>query len=336
MSSNITTPLGLGIVGCGRVVDRRVAPAIRAVDGAQLAAFCSRELSRAQEYAQTHGAAAAYDRLDAMLADDRVEAVYVATPNRFHAATAIACLEAGRHVLVDKPMALNTAEARMMIDAANRSGRRLGLLHQQRFHPVHRRLFELVRDGRLGRILSVRVQMGFWYNLADNWRTRREMSGGGPAMDLAPHAFDILHRIVGPVRRIDARTYLLHFNYEVEDHCAARMEFDGGAVGTAEFSYCSHHYGGRLEVYGSEGTFIADGTLQQAERYRLWLRFGTDERPMEEGSASSCFGRIISDFASAVREGREPTVGMSDGLDVMRVLDAMYESARCEYAIEVA
>ncbi len=336
MSSSIVTPLGFGIIGCGRVVDRRVAPALRETPTAQLAAFCSRDLAKARQYADVHGALSAYDSLDAMLADDRVHAVYIATPNHLHAETAAACLRAGKHVLVDKPMALDSAEAQRMIDTAEQSGRRLGILHQQRFHPIHQQLLELVRTGRLGRILSARVQMGFWYSLAENWRLDRAMSGGGPAMDLAPHALDILLQAVGPIRCVDARAHNLHFDYDVEDYCAARVEFVDGAIGTLEFSYCSHHYGGRLEIFGSEGTFIADGSLQQTDRYRLWLRHGNDEQPMKEGPTPSCFKLLIEDFSRAIREDRPPMVSMSDGLAVMRVIDAMYESARRAEPVGVA
>lgn len=319
--------LGIGIIGCGRVVDRRVAPAIGECGNATIAAFCSRDISKARHYAETFAAPGAYMRVEDMLADDRVHAVYIATPNALHADLSIKCLRHGRHVLVDKPMALSAASAQEMIEMALRAKRRLGLLHQQRFHPINRRILDLARSGWLGRVHFVRMQMGFWYGQAENWRLRKAESGGGAAMDLGPHALDILLQLLGPPRAVDARLANLHFQQDVEDFAAVRLEFADGAVALLDFSYCSHHYGGRIEVFGSEGTCLADGTLQQTESYRLWLRHGNDEQPMESGPTPSCFRMIMDDFAAAVLEDREPSVSMHDGLAVMRVLDAIYASA---------
>lgn len=327
MSQSTGGVLGIGIIGCGRVVERRVAPAIGQSGNSTIAAFCSRDIAKARHFADVFGAPGAHMRVEDLLADGRVQAVYIATPNALHADLAVKCLRGGMHVLVDKPMALSAESAREMIAAAQLAGRRLGVLHQQRFHPVHLRILEQARSGRLGRIHFVRMQMGFWYGQAENWRLRRAESGGGAAMDLGPHALDVLLQLLGLPSAVDARTYNLHFKAEVEDFAAARLEFPGGAVALVDFSYCSHHYGGRIEVFGSEGTCLADGTLQQAESCRFWLRRGADAQPMEEWPNPSCFPLIIDDFASAVLEGREPTVSMHDGLAVMRVVDAIYLSA---------
>jgi len=294
---------------------------------ARVVAFCSRDESKAKQFAGSFGASAAYSDVSDLLADDSVQAVYIATPNSLHAELTIRCLQAGRHVLVDKPMALSTSQAKSMVDASHQSGKTLGLMHQQRFHPVNQRLIKLFREGKLGRIHFVRAQMGFWYSLAENWRLSPELSGGGAAMDLAPHALDILLHAMGPIRSVDARCHDLHLHRGVEDLLTARVEFACGAVGQMDFSYCFHHYGGRIEVYGSEGTFLADGSLQQADRYRLWQRTGSEDHPMEEGQTPSCFRLIIDDFADAVLSGRPPAVSMFDGLSTMNVIDAMYASA---------
>ncbi|GMU33362.1 MAG: dehydrogenase [Planctomycetia bacterium] len=328
MMSTSTQSLGIGIIGCGRVVEKRVAPAMIASARAKLVAFCSRDGSKARQFAESFGASAAYNDVSALLADDKVQAIYIAVPNAFHAELAIRCLQADRHVLVDKPMALSTQQALSMISASRQSGKTLGLMHQQRFHPVNQKLIKLIREGSLGRIHFVRAQMGFWYSLAENWRLSPELSGGGAAIDLAPHVLDILLHAMGPIRSVDARCYDLHLHRGVEDLLTARVEFASGAVGQLDFSYCFHHYGGRIEVYGSEGTFLADGSLQQADRYRLWQRRGSDDLPLEEGETPPCFRLILEDFADAVLSSRPPAVSMYDGLSTMNVIDALYASAK--------
>ncbi len=328
MMSTSTQSLGIGIIGCGRVVEKRVAPAMNMSARAKVVAFCSRDLSKAMQFADTFGASAAYDDVSRLLADDAVQAVYIAAPNSLHAELANQCLRAGKHVIVDKPMALSTQQALSMIAASRQSGRTLGLMHQQRFHPVNQKLIRLIREGALGRIHFVRAQMGFWYSLAENWRLSPELSGGGAAIDLAPHVLDILLHAMGPIRSVDARCYDLHLHRGVEDLLTARVEFECGAIGQLDFSYCFHHYGGRVEVYGSEGTFLADGSLQQADRYRLWQRRGSDDLPLEEGETPPCFRLIIDDYADAVLSGRPPAVSMYDGLSTMNVIDALYASAK--------
>lgn len=322
--------IGWAIIGCGRVVDRRVAPAIRRADGAELIGFCSRDLIRAGEFAGRHEARRAYGTIEEIFRDSDVEAVYIGTPNALHAAHAIACLEAGRNVLVEKPLALSAAEARRMSDTAQRAGRILSVMHQQRFHPANLHLLRLLDDGALGRPLIIRAQIGIWYPPNGNWRLDRAVSGGGATIDLAPHAVDIALEVGGPVARVSAVCANLNFKYGVEDFCQMRLEFARGAIGLIEMSYCTHAYGGRLEVYGSRGTFIADGSLQQAAFYRTALRHEGDNSATEtvEDSYPHVFADAIEDFSDAIRDRRPPTVTIADAIDVMEIIDAAYESAR--------
>lgn len=326
--------IGFGIIGCGRVVERRVIPAVAESRLAHIAACCSRDIEKARRFAAGSGGAA-FDSLDTMLADERVQAVYVALPNHLHAETAIRCLHAGRHVLIDKPMAMSAVEAKKIVDAATEAGRITGVLHQQRFHPANARLIEMVRRGELGRLGILRVQIGFWYPPSDNWRLCPELSGGGPGMDLGPHALDLMLQIGGPIVEVDARTANVQFDYAVEDFCGARVRFESGAIGLVDLSYASHDYGGRIEAFGSEATCIVDGSMQQVERVRTRIRRGDRWEPPEETAGVGCFGPAMDDFAGAIGSGRKPAVGMEDGLTVMRVIDAMYESARLKRAVPV-
>jgi 1,5-anhydro-D-fructose reductase (1,5-anhydro-D-mannitol-forming) len=327
-------PVGWGIVGCGRVAENRVAPAIKHAANSSLAAFCSRTTERAARFAQRFDAPAACDDLAAMLRDDRVEAVYLATPNALHAEQAIACLRAGRHVLTDKPMALSAADCERMKEAADASDRVLGVCHQQRFHPAHQACFRLVREGKLGRLTILRAQMGFLFQPSDQWRLQPALSGGGPGMDLAPHAVDILLQAAGAAARVAGRVANVRFDYPVEDAFFAQLDFAGGAIGTVETDYCSHGYGGRLEVRGDEGTFIAEGSLMAADRYQTWLLRGPSRTPVEthEGEHRECFRAAIEDFSGAIREQRRPIVSADDGIAVMRVIEAAYADARSKRA----
>ncbi len=223
-----------------------------------------------------------------------------------------------------------------MMDAATRAGRVLGVLHQQRFHPANRQMIELCRQGALGRLLSVRMQIAMWYPTAGAWRGDSAMSGGGAAMDLGPHAIDLLRQIMGSPVRIEARSANLQFKTDVEDHCTARLEFNSGAIAHLEFSYCSHHYGGRIELYGDVGTLIIDGSLQQAQHYSTTLRIGDQiEEPVRTPATHDCFRSAIEDFSDAINHGRPPSVTAADGVESIRCIEALYRSAATLEAVRL-
>ena len=328
-------PLGWAIVGCGRVADRRIAPALRKTPGAALIGFCSREAGRAAEFASRHGAARSYSSLEAMLSDREVDAVYLATPNHLHAPQAIACLQAGRHVLCDKPLARCASEGQQMCDAARRSGGALGLMHQGRFHPAHAEAIRAVRTGELGELTSIRAQIGIWYPPCENWRLDPGRSGGGAAMDLAPHALDLMLQIADPAVRISGWTGNLRFQYPVEDVCHARIEFAQGGIGLLEASYAVHAYGGRLEIYGSRGTWRIDGGFQAAPTCVVSRRTADANDWTEERFALSVdpFVLALDDFVSAMRAGRPPSVTAEDGVAELRLIEAIYRSAAAGGAV---
>ncbi len=325
---NLAQRVGWGILGCGRVADRRVAPAFAQLDDAALVAICGRDIHKVGEFARRHSAPRAYNRIEDLLADQDVQVVYVATPNAFHREHACRCLEAGRHVLVDKPMALNAVEAAEMIEVAERCSRLLGVMHQQRFHPAHAHLLRLLEEGRIGKINCIRMQIAMWYPPQATWRQDAGLAGGGVAIDLGPHAVDLLLEVGGTAVRVDAILRNLHFPGPLEDFCQARLDLAGGGIGLLDLSYCGHHYGGRIEVFGSEGSFSSDGSLQCAAAYDTWHRRGdTTEEACREVSTTNCFQEAIKDFNHAVQHRGYPTVDMYDGLRAMKVIDAVYASA---------
>lgn len=324
------------IVGCGRITERRVAPIFHRVERAQLAAFCSRDLTKAKSFAERFGAEKAYESVDELLADKSIEAVYLATPNLFHTDQTCRSLAAGKHVLVEKPMALSAVAAGAMIEAAQQADRLLGIMQQQRFHPANAHLIRLHNDGELGRLLMLRVQIAMWLATAENWRGVPKLSGGGVTMDLAPHALDLMLQIGGEVTRVDAAMRNLYFPGPTEDFCAARLEFANGAVGLLDLSYCGQQYGGRVEAFGNEATFFADGSMQATEVYHTGFRRGSQPTELDRVTATTdCYQATLQDFTDAILDGGQPTVCAADGLRVMQTLDALYASARSGRPVDV-
>jgi len=329
--------IGWAVLGCGRVAERRFAPAFAGCPDATLVAFCSRDLAKARIYARRHNALRAYGSLDDLLADAYVQVVYIATPNALHAAQAVRCLRAGKHVLVDKPMATSAREAQEMVAVARETGRILGVLQQQRFHPGNMHLIRLRDGGQLGKLNVLRVQIAMWYPPKQSWRGIPALSGGGVVMDLAPHALDLILQVGGDISRVDCQIRTLQFPGEVEDFCCARLDLTDGAVGLLELSYCAHQYGGRVEAHGSQATLAMEGSMQSAGAYSIWFRKGQTAEPVQQiVSTTDCYKAAIENFTDAVLQGGEPAISMYDGLRVARLVEALYTSARTERPVEVS
>ncbi len=317
------------------MADRRIAPALGQVPQASLIGFCSRDPSKARAYCQRHGASTGYPSLAELTDDEAVDAVYIASPNALHAPQAIQCLAAGKHVLVDKPLATTVDAAASMIDAARGARRCLGVMHQQRFHPANRRLVQLLRDGALGPLRILRIQIAMWFAIEDNWRNDVSLSGGGVLMDLGPHALDLMRGSAGPIAAVSAETRILRPRHRVDDYCRATLDFASGGIGLLELTYCAHHYGGRIEAYGDAGAFIADGSMQSADSYRTTLRLG-DARPVTTDCGGvDCHALALADFTQAILGGREPTISAADGVATLEAVQALYGSARQEKTVSL-
>lgn len=322
-------PLGWGILGCGRMARKRIAPAFREVSSARLVGCMARSFDRAKAFRDEFAINDAYDDIDRFLANNDIGAVYIGTPSANHYEHALRCIDAGKHVLVDKPLATNGADAQRIVDAAASRGATLGVLHQQRFHPAVQQLLELVTSGTLGRLLVVRLQIAMWLRLPDNWRFNSAQSGGGALMDLGPHAIDVLLKLLGRPCRVDAHTARLALDAEVEDFCSATIEFDSGGIGLIDLSYSGRGYGGRIEVFGEKGSFACDGCLQQAPTYTIQTRIGEiSQNAVTLDYDGSCFRMAIEDFNRAIFDHSSPTISGEDGVAVQRTIDEIYEAIR--------
>ncbi|HPF40479.1 MAG TPA: Gfo/Idh/MocA family oxidoreductase [Phycisphaerae bacterium] len=328
--------IGWGVLGCGRMTDRRMAPAFRHCPSARLVAFQSRDAAKAEAFRAKHGADRACADIETFLADDDIRAIYVATPPALHAEHVMRCLDAGKDVLVDKPIALSADDAMRLVEAAAARRLTLGVLHQQRFHPAIRRLMKLVSDGALGTLHTIRIQIAMWLRLEGNWRYDPAIGGGGAAMDLAPHALDILLKLLGAPASVAATLANQCLDADVEDFCAATIEFDSGAVGLLDVSYSGHAYGGRVEAFGDEGTFVSDGCMQQAESYTTHLRRRDDPGQLESHPYDGmCFRDAIEDFCQALRANCAPAVTGLHAASALRVVDAIYASAQIGRVITI-
>lgn len=313
-----------GLIGPGSIADRHLAPALRKVEGARLWSVLSRDPGRALDFAQRHRAAApnpAPATLDAMLADPRLDAVLIATPDNLHAEQTIAAARAGKHVLVEKPMATDLGEARRMIEVCRENRVRLGVAYHLRWHAGHRALLERIRAGELGRIRHVRAQWTWWAGDATNWRASEDLGRWWSLGGVGTHCLDLVRWILVPEAGevSECRSMItrdVHRGPHDETALLA-LRFERGT--TAELCSSVLFEGPtRLEVYGEKNFAICEGTL--GAHGTGTIRIGNEKLAF---TPTDPYAGEIADFAKAVRDGRPPAV---DGYEGRRNIELLFEA----------
>lgn len=324
--------IGWAILGCGGVADKRIAPAIADSDTGRLIAFCSRSMDRAAEFAARHGADRAYDDLGDLLDDPQVDAVYIASPNGLHAEQAGTLLAGGKHVLCAAPLATDSEQIEALMQAARSAGVLLGAAAPARYLPGVALIRDLIEGGDLGKLLLLRAGFGYVFPPRDAWRQDRDLAGGGPLMDLAPHVVDTLRWLAGEIDTVQGQLANALFTYDVEDTAAAVLGFAGGAAGLIDVGYT--YSDATLTVIGSEGSARLEPAFTPVGDWELTVTIGP-ETTQQSGGGERAFADAIDDFARAA-SARRPAP--ADGLAALRtieVIEAIIESAQSGERVEL-
>ena len=246
-----------GIVGCGDVTEVKSGPGFQKAHDSALVAVMRRDRAKAEDYARRHGVARAYDRVDALIGDPDVDAVYVATPPSTHLEIALLAAGAGKPCLVEKPMAFDHAQCVTMIEAFRARGVPLWVAYYRRALPRFLAVRERLAAGAIGALTSVHVQVT--ERLASgavlsNWRFDPAIAGGGLFVDLASHCVDLLDFFAGPIA--DARGFARNTGgaYASEDVTAAAFAFAGGVTGTGIWNFNANDKTDAIVLTGTRGT----------------------------------------------------------------------------------
>jgi predicted dehydrogenase len=340
--------IGFGLLGCGAISGQHIA-AIARTAGTRLVAVWSRTLDRARSVAGEHHVDC-FTHLDDLLDREDVHAVSICTPSGLHPEHAIRALEAGKHVLVEKPMALTLSDADSMIVVARETRRSLGVVYQNRFTPAAQATKRAIADGRFGRLVLASASVKWYrsqaYYDAGGWRGTWTMDGG-VLMNQSIHSLDLLEWFMGPVESVQAYTATLGHGMEAEDVAVAALRFQNGALGIVEATTCA--FPGltvRLEVHGTEGTALMEDGQQRLLCFR---KPGEDigmfgVRPLELDrvpagplpSMPENYTALLSDFVRAIREDRAPAVDGIEGRKSLALTLAICEAARQGHPVKVS
>lgn len=331
---------GFALLGTGMVAEyHRQAIEANEAAGARLVAVGHHDPARFGELSRTFGVPCLGQ--DELLAHPEVDVVCLCTPSGQHAAQAIAAAAAGKHVLVEKPMALTLADADAMIEACERAGVRLGVVLQRRAEPLFRRLHEAVRAGDLGELTLGVVTLPYFrpqgYFDQAEWRGTWAQDGGGVLMNQGIHLVDLLVWLMGDPTEVQAAAGTLRRNIEVEDTLAATLRFANGALATITgTTTAAPGFAHRLELYGTRGGVQVEG--EGVVRWRLTGPAAV--APFEVGGAANAGSGgdprgtpatghigIVRDFIAALREGRPPEVDGHEGRRSLAAVLAVYRAA---------
>lgn len=343
-----------GIIGVGGIASRRMLPASEHMQKTHFVSVMGPDGDETRRIAGEYGTRACTTEAE-LLSDPDVQAVYIATPVYLHHQQVLQAAAAGKHVLVEKPIALSVHKGEEMVRACQDAGVYLTEGYMMKYHALNARAAEMVADGEIGQVVFCRAQLSCWYpDIPGAWRQDPAKGGGGALMDMGTHLFDLLEYVTGStIQEVCAYTGTLTFNYPVEDSSTTLMRFTNGAQGVADAFFNVPDSAGqdRLEIYGNKGSIQAEATIGQMPGGRMFACLsdaGKDYDPRQSKDSLDVNVREVSgspinmyaaeaDYLSAcIESGSAPEINTgAHGLHILRVAGAAYESARTGRSIKL-
>jgi predicted dehydrogenase len=345
-------PINFGIVGAG-MISRFHAKALAEVRGAHLVACADTAAGRSAALAAEVGCKA-YDSVEAMLADDSIDAVTIGTPSGAHMEPAVMAAKAGKHVIVEKPLEITLKKCDKIIDACDKAGVKLAAIFPSRFHEASKLMKQAVDAGRFGRLTLGDAYVKWFrtqqYYDSGAWRGTWALDGGGALMNQAVHTVDLLAWLMGPVAEVQAyAATLAHERIEVEDVCTATLRFENGALGVIEATTAAFPgYLKRIELHGSAGSAVLEE--EDIKHWDFAKKERTDAAVMRQMAASKSTGggaadpaaighhghtKQFQDFVDAIRKDRKPAVDGPEGRRSVEIILAIYKSAQTGKNVEL-
>ncbi len=319
-----------GIIGFGLHAVKRLMPGFALSKKCKVTALSRRNLSQAQESARAYKISLAFDSAAELSRSPKVDAVFVATPNACHLADVLTAVEAGKHVLCEKPLAMNASEARQMVEAAQRNKVLFGVAHVFRFDESVRKFREHVAAGAIGKPVFARSEFSFPGDPSHprKWLYDASVAGAGPIFDIGVHCIDTLRFILqDEVVRLSATASWDDQSGNVESVAAVTLEFSRGTIGVVPVSYRAD-YRTPLEIVGDGGVLWADDALNVEQPIEIQLKRGKKIIQRETLSNQPAYALQVDAFADWMEgKGQFPAPG-EEGWQNQEILDAALRSIR--------
>lgn len=317
--------LRIGILGAARIAPLALMGPAHETDDVRVVAVAARDAARAAAFATKHGVPRVHASYEALLADPEIDAVYNPLPNGLHGRWTIAALEAGKHVLCEKPFTANAAEAEAVAAVARRTGLVVMEAFHWRYHALTRRMLEIVASGELGEVQRIEVRFCIPL-LAQDIRWRLDLAGGA-LMDVGCYAIHILRTLAGAEPSVvSARARLK--SPGVDRLTTAEFAFPDGRTGAITASMLSLRlFAASVRVIGSEGTMTVTNPVMPQYFHSLTVRTRAGKRKERVAKQPSSYLAQLRAFAGAVLHGEPFPTGVDDAIANMRVIDSVYQAA---------
>lgn len=322
-----TKKLKWGIVGLGRFTEHTFLPAIKSVRKSTVTSLSSRDLNRAKELAEKFGVPNYFNDYDEFLKSE-IDAVYVASANAFHHEQVIKAANAGKHILCEKPLALNSEQAVEMVEAAKRNNVLFAVNYVHHFHPLVLKAKELLKDQRLGKLVSVQVNFNIDFPPDNNFRFKKELSGGGALRDIGTHMIDLLRFFGGEIIEIDGVVDNLIYQSEVDDFASAIVKFEKGGYGYFNVSYNTKKAFNRIDILCHKGAVEIENLIGRK-------LIGPKLSIMFEGEARKSFRRrgnkmvyVLKSVQRSFLRNEKPLVTGEDGLINMKIMEELEQKCQ--------
>lgn len=339
----MTDAIGFAVVGAG-LVGPTHAQFISQAKGAELKVVCDLREDRGRPLAEKYGAEWMSDYRKVMERSD-IRVVNICLPTALHLEVATAAAEAGKHVIVEKPIELNLDRAARLISTCRRNGVKLATIFNRRFVYGTRRAHDAVHTGELGQLFVADMVFKSWrppnYYTDSGWRGTWAKEGGAALINQGVHGVDLMTWIAGPIKRVQGYArHLRHQHIEADDTTIAVCEYESGALGVIECTTSVYpRQLDRIELHGEKGSiFLEDYKIarweiegSRAGESRL------DERALPGADRGTALGHFlqIQDMVDAIDEGRDPVITGEDALHSLAVIQAIYEAERTGQPVEV-
>lgn len=313
-----------GLIGCGDIARKRVVPAIQHAENSELTVVNRSDYSKAESFAKEFGVRKWTAHWQDLVQDPEINSVYVATPVYLHARQTIAAAENGKHVLCEKPMALNTAECTKMIDACKANKVKLGIAYYRHFFSPVIRIKEIIASGEIGMVVHIQANNFEDFNLSPGtpryWLLQKNLSGGGPMMDMGCHRIEVFSNLLGPIKHTSSFLENVVYDREVEDIATAHFKFESGATGVLVSSHAIKEPKDTLTIFGNKGSIH----VPELNKGTITIVSANGSQTEEHPNSENFHQPLVDDFIKAVRENKEPGVTGETGRNVSIILDKIY------------
>jgi predicted dehydrogenase len=327
-------PLNFAIIGCG-LIGRKRATALAPLRGATLTHTCDLDATRAGDVAKLAPGAKSSTDAAAVLADPSVHAVIVATLNAALAPLTLAAVKAGKHVLVEKPGALNAAQLRAIRAAAQQSGTRVRLGYNHRYHPALQKARALVDDGALGPLMFLRARYGHGGRKGYDreWRADPAQAGGGELIDQGVHLIDLAGWFLGEFPKVEGHAATYFWDMKVDDNAFLSLRTATNQTAWLHVSCTEWKNLFSLELYGRDGKIAIDGLggsygTERLTFYRMLPEMGPPETSsFEYPRGDNSWADETRAFIEDIRQNREPSPGLREGIRTLEIVEAIYRQS---------